>query len=463
MIDGLIKRNITNSVKLKIMKTKITLLIALFLGLSVGFAQNEQECMTKLSLMTEASKAKNYEAAYPYFMELRKDCPKYNKAIYVYGEKILNHYMKKSTGAEKLGYVNDLILMFDERMANFASISPVGEYLSEQCQLKYDNKEALGLTDQDVFDCFDAAYKADKDSFKSAKSLYVYFKLMVSLYDSGNKTAQDLFDKYDDVAEKIEEETAFNAKKLNELINKEDSGVALTKKDGQWKTYYGAMVDAFDNVQLGVDKELGDRANCENLIPLYQKNYEANKTNAVWLQRAMNKLYEKGCKEDPMFVTIVKQKNTIQPDASTSYYLYVITGEQKYLDQTMDLETDPFKKAKLYYKAASDFKKSGSYGKARQYYQESLNLNPSNKNPHLQIASMYASSANSCGDTNFNKRAVFWLAANEAAKAGGAGSKYVESYNAKAPTKSEIFAEGNAGQSIKIGCWIGRSVTVPNL
>ena len=27
-------------------------------------------------------------------------------------------------------------------------------------------------------------------------------------------------------------------------------------------------------------------------------------------------------------------------------------------------------------------------------------------------------SANSCGDTNFNKRAVFWLAAEEARKAG---------------------------------------------
>ena len=37
------------------------------------------------------------------------------------------------------------------------------------------------------------------------------------------------------------------------------------------------------------------------------------------------------------------------------------------------------------------------------------------------------------------------------------------SYEAKAPSKSEIFSEGNAGQSIKIACWIGRSVTVPNL
>ena len=76
---------------------------------------------------------------------------------------------------------------------------------------------------------------------------------------------------------------------------------------------------------------------------------------------------------------------------------------------------------------------------------------------------MYASSANDCGDSRFNKLAVFWLAAKEAAKAGSKGSSYVESYNAKAPTRSMIFSEGNSGQTIKIGCWIGRSVTVPKL
>ncbi|RAJ15112.1 hypothetical protein LY08_01463 [Olleya aquimaris] len=461
MIDGFKKENMTNSIKFKIMKTKITLLIALMFGLNVGFAQSNEECMTKLSLMTESAKAKNYEAAYQPFMDLRKDCPKYNKAIYVYGEKILNHYIDKSSGAEKVAYINDLIKMFDERMANFASESPAGEYLTEQCQLKYDNKAALGLSDQDLYNCFDAAYNTDKENFKNAKSLYVYFKLMVSLYDSGNKTAQNLFDKYDDVSEKIEAETAYNSKKLNELITKEDAGTALTKKEGKYKKYYGQMIEAFEKVQDGVDADLGDRANCENLIPLYKKDYEANKNNAVWLQRAMNKLYSKGCKDDPMFVTIVKQKNTLQPDASTAYYLYVITGEQKYLDQTMDLETDPFKKAKLYYRAALDFKNSGSYGKARQYFQEALSLNPSNKKPYEHIARMYAASANSCGDDNFNKRAVFWLAAIEADKSGN--SSLASSYRAKAPTKSEIFTKGNAGQSIRIGCWIGRSVTVPNL
>ncbi|MGB6269022.1 MAG: hypothetical protein WBF67_08435 [Olleya sp.] len=443
------------------MKTKITLLMALFLGLSLGFSQNEQECMTKLSLMTESAKAKNYEAAYQPFMDLRKECPKYNKAIYVYGEKILNHYIDKSSGADKIAYINDLVYMFDERMANFASDSPVGEYQTEQCQLKYDNKDALGLSDEDLYNCFDAAYKADKENFKNAKSLYIYFKLMVSLFDSGKKTAQNLFDKYDDVSEKIEDETAFNSKKLNELITKEDAGTALTTKEGKYKTYYSAMIDAFEKVQDGVDADLGERANCQNLIPLYQKDYEANKNNALWLQRAIDKLYSKGCKDDPMFVTIVKQKNTVEPNAKTSYYLYIITGEQKYLDETLRLETDSFKKAKLVKIVANGFRSSGNYGKAREYYQEVLNLNPSDKKPYEYIARMYAASANSCGDTNFNKRAVFWLAASEADKAGN--GELANSYRAKAPSKSEIFTEGNAGQTIKIGCWIGRSVTVPNL
>jgi tetratricopeptide (TPR) repeat protein len=134
------------------------------------------------------------------------------------------------------------------------------------------------------------------------------------------------------------------------------------------------------------------------------------------------------------------------------------------------LETDPLKKAKLYKKLAQELKAKGSYGKARQYYNEALKLNPSDGSPYLSIAAMYAKSANSCGDTNFNKRAVFWLAALEAEKAGRvdgrlkkAAAQTAASYRASAPSKSDIFSASNSGEVIKIGCWIGRSVTVPNI
>ena len=83
---------------------------------------------------------------------------------------------------------------------------------------------------------------------------------------------------------------------------------------------------------------------------------------------------------------------------------------------------------------------------------------------------MYAKSANNCGDTNFNKRAVFWLAASTAEKAGRVDSRLKKtaaqnaaSYRASAPQKADIFTEGNAGQPLKIGCWIQRTITIPSL
>ena len=95
---------------------------------------------------------------------------------------------------------------------------------------------------------------------------------------------------------------------------------------------------------------------------------------------------------------------------------------------------------------------------------------PSLGRAYLLIANMYADSANKCGDSKFNKRAVYWLAADVAKKAGQVDaslkritSRTVESYIGRAPSKTDIFTEGNAGVVIKFDCWINRSVTVPSL
>ncbi len=45
----------------------------------------------------------------------------------------------------------------------------------------------------------------------------------------------------------------------------------------------------------------------------------------------------------------------------------------------------------------------------------------------------------------------------------GGTSKAEESNEGREPRKSDIFSSGKAGKSIRIGCWIGRSVTVPSL
>lgn len=459
------------------MKTKITLLVLLFIGLNVGFAQQDEECITKLSIFHEYVKAKNYDAAYEPWMAVRNKCPKFNNAIYVDGEKILDNKIDNSTGSEKVAYINDLILLWEQRGEHFTSKTPKGEYLAKGCQLMYDNRDDLGKSKDELYACFDEAYKMDKESFTNPKSLYTYFSLMVDLYDEGKKPAQDLFNKYDDIVEKVEDEVKNYSEKLNKLIEKEDAGTGLTKKENSYKSYYESYLKAYDQISGSIDQKLGDRANCENLIPLYEKDFEANKGDAVWLQRAAGKMSEKECTEDPLFFKLVNALYETNPSANAAYYLGLLKDKDnkpneaiKFYEQAISLETDNFKKSKLYYRIATKLKAKKSYGKARSYYRQALSLNPSNGRPYIAIAAMYAASANSCGDSNFDKRAVYWLAAAEANKAArvdptmsSAAAQSAANYNAKAPSKAEIFSSGRSGQTIQIGCWIGTTVTVPSI
>ena len=89
---------------------------------------------------------------------------------------------------------------------------------------------------------------------------------------------------------------------------------------------------------------------------------------------------------------------------------------------------------------------------------------------YILIASLYADSANDCGNTQFEKRAVYWLAAQTARRAPSVdpslkstAQKLEASYNGRAPSKTDIFTEGRAGEVITFDCWIRSKVTVPNL
>lgn len=461
------------------MKTKITLLLLLFLGFNLVVAQDSnEEDMATLSIFVEYAKAKNYDAAYGPWMELRQRNPKFNNAINIYGERILKYKIKKSSGSEQVAFIKDLVKLWEERQMYFASKTPKGQYMAKACQLQYDYRKELNMTDEFLFDCFDAAYKADTTTFTYPKSLYTYFSLMVDLYDAGKKPAQALFNKYDDISEKIESEIKNYTQKLNKFVPQgEEEDVQLSKKDAARVKSYNSYLAAYNKIAGSVDSKLGERANCENLIPLYNRDFEEYKNDGVWLQRAMNGMFAKDCTDDPLFMKIVEQKNAIEPNASTAYYLGILKDKEgkssealEYYNQAVDLETDSFDKAKILNAIAGKFRKKGNYSKARSYYRKAFAQNPSLGSAHIAIAQMYAKSANRCGTDNFTKRAVYWLAAQEARKAGRvdaslkkAAAQTAANYMAKAPSKSEIFSSGRAGEIIKVGCWIGTNVKVPSL
>jgi tetratricopeptide (TPR) repeat protein len=459
------------------MNIKITLIIAFFSIFGPrGFTQNQEDIQT-LSIFSEYVKSKNYDAAYTPWMELRQRNPRFNKAIFVYGERILKDKIKKTAGEEKVNFINDMLALWEERTQYFSSVTPKGTYMAKACQLRYDNRNALGLDKMQLHSAFSEAYNSDPKTFTNPKSLYTYFSLVVDMYDAGNIPAQELFNSYEIVTEKVESEVKNYTNKRNAFLDEEGTPKELSRTDASRLKSYNSYLKAYDQISSSIDVKLGSRANCENLIPLYSRDFETFKNDGLWLQRAMNRMYAKGCNEDPLFVKIVEQKNNLEPNADTSFYLGLLMEKSGQTDealafynQAVNLETDEFAKAKILFKIATNFKKKGRYGQARTYYQKTLSFNPSMGRSYLALAAMYAKSANNCGTDNFSKRAVYWLAAKEAAKASRVdpnmkknAAKSIANFKAKAPQKSEIFSSGRAGETINIGCWIQRSVTVPNL
>ncbi|WP_103072016.1 tetratricopeptide repeat protein [Aquimarina sediminis] len=456
------------------MNTKVLFTIATGLVLSTtNISAQATDCATTASIAYEHAKVKNYASAEEPLWKVRKECPTYSVATYQFGQKLLVDKYKKATGAAKVALANDIITLWKERFQYFPGKTKLGDMHSDIGQLMYDNK--IGNLESQFAE-FDKAYTEDKGNFKRPKKLYTYFSLFVDLHGEGKKELQGVFDLYDDITEKIENEESRLAKKIATLTEKEEAGTVLTSKEKRKLKNSGINLTAFSKVKAGINQKLGELADCKNLIPLYNGQFDAKKADVAWLKSAAGRMSSKECTDDPLFFKLVESLHKAEPSSKSAYYLGILalkdkktTTALKYFNQSAELETKASDKAKVYFKIGEIMKKQGSKGKARSYYRKALAQKPSMGVCYLRIASMIASSANSCGEDVFSKRAVYWLAENYARRAGkvdpslrSTASKFAANYKAKAPSKTDIF--NNPGKkSVSIGCWIGETVRVPKL
>ena len=458
---------------------KIFLKLILLLTFIPLKSQNNEECLQNLSIFAEYAKVKNYNDAYEPWLKVRIDCPKLNVAIYSYGERILKERIKTSSPQEAILVKEDLMKLYDEWILNFPTkrnIKVVGDILSSKAQSMLDYKIGEKM---EVYKTFNEAYTSDAASFTNPKELYNYFKTYYELYKDGvhGVTMEKLFTKYEEVSEKFEIESTNLSKKLDLLIKKQESGSPLNSREIRNKRIYGINSNAIGTFLSNLNAIISKEATCKNLVPLYQRTFEENKTDPVWLKRAASRMDSKECSDDPFFVTLVEALHGLEPSADSAYYLGLLkdkAGDSSealtYYEESISLENDPYRKAKILYKIAIKLKNAGKKSSARSYARKALSFQPSMGRAYLMISNLYASSANDCGDTQFNKRAVYWLAANMAYKAGEvdasikkAALKTARSYEGRAPSKTDIFTEGNQGAKIKFDCWIKSSVNVPEL
>ncbi|NQZ44356.1 MAG: hypothetical protein HRT65_08605 [Flavobacteriaceae bacterium] len=456
--------------KKKLYLTMIAVLMVM--GVSMAQAQNP-ECMTNLSIYAEHAKVKNYDAAYEPWKMVMDNCPALNKANFTYGERILKFKIKNSSGADKDGYEQDLMTLYDDSNKYFPTKYTPVDIVTKKAIYKSDNKLA---NDQQLYDMIKPSFESSLGSFKNPKVLYIYFSSLVNLHNAGSKDLQEVFDVYDDLTIQNEKINKGYTDKITKLLAKEEAKT-ITSKEKKNLGIYSRNSELLGKVVGSIDAKLGGLADCENLIPLYEKNYDARKGDVKWVKRAVSRMYSKECTDDPMFQKLFEAQLALDPSAEAYFYSGILkdkagdkNGAVADFNKSVELESDNTRKSEILYKIATIMKKRGSKGQSRSYAQKALNANASNGKAYLLIASLYASSANSCGDDSFTKRAVYWKAAEMARKAGrvdpslsGRANKAAASYSAKAPSKTDIFNSGKAGQTISFSCWMGGSVKVPSL
>ncbi|HEX8563623.1 MAG TPA: hypothetical protein VF676_11645 [Flavobacterium sp.] len=428
------------------MKTLIVTLFAIGSILGAGAQTSETECLRKISLVDSLVNAGNYPAAMAPWAVARKDCPWSGNSLYTVGETLLKRQVEMAAANDKETAVRDLLDLYDQQSKYFPTNAKANA-LKKAMALHSVNKGS----EEEIFKLLDNAFVTNPDSFTDAIGLYTYFELYFNKYKGGDKTISvtDLLAKQDAIESKL---------------------AMLSKTDLKHGRRAARTVSKrMDGLMVGV-------ATCDNLVPYYESTFESKRTDTLWLERASVRLLQNQCMATPTFNKITQAANTLQPSKTAAFNLgsaALRSGNREqaavYYQQAAALSETGTEKASTYYTLATTVYGNGDKAKAKEFAQKAIAANPKMGKAYMYLAQLYANAGKECGQTLFEQKAMYWLAADMVRKAGEAdpnlrkngSDQTAENYLKLAPTPDEIKAEKLGGKQINFKCWINESVTVP--
>lgn len=184
------------------------------------------------------------------------------------------------------------------------------------------------------------------------------------------------------------------------------------------------------------------------------------------IQAYLSILERRGCDDTDLYGQLADSSISIAPSASAyfsqaNYYLKKekTSKAKSYYEKAIEMEGPEGENIDKYnYYLANALLASNNYKAA---FNTAKKVNGEFKGKAMLIcASAIGSTANSCGETTFERKANYWLADDYLKKASALGESYSSRYANGAPSTEESFGEGKAvGSSIYLKCW-GESSSV---
>ncbi|MCR5863344.1 hypothetical protein LRS05_14990 [Flavobacterium sp. J372] len=415
----------------------------------------------------------NYDEAATMYAPLQKECPKVDEKLYELAEEVYSHRAQLAPRGEKQrAELDKLVLVYSQYSKNYPASALKADISRAMLQKRYNL-----AADDEIFKTLDAAFAKNSAAFTNHEALEAYFLLYLKKFEENKGITQDqLIAKYADVTAQAGKAKEEIIRQRDILLAKEAAGTITTTE----KAHIAALnekIDSFTAVEENADILARRHFSCDKLEAFYASGFEVHKTSAKWLESAVNTLYKTRCGNSAVLQKGVAEWHSIAPGPRSAMYMGLMAQRKnniadavKYFDEAARLETTAEKKAEMYYMAATLIRQSDKK-MAKDYALKAAQLNTKSGRPYVFLAEMYSSAGKECEMTDFERKALVWLAGETLKKAEQAEAKYkatadamMINLNKKAPVKADLKAAGRkAGQKISYGCWINETITIPNL
>ncbi len=415
-------------------------------GSQFGHGEDSIRCLKNFSLYREYARYDNYKDAYPYWRVCFTECPVVSKNLYIDGAKMLKGKIEAATSPERQQVLIDsLMMVYDQRIKYYPRDE--GRVLGYKAidLLRYQRDNL------DVIEKANGFLKKSIQLLKASSSAPVIATFMTSTITLFQNQRVD--------AERVVEDYSL-------VSNVVDQAIARDPDDKDMQM-----------VKENVDQNFAasGAANCDALINLFGPQFEQNKTNAEFLKKVLEMLASTGCGDKELFRNASESLHKLQPTAKSAYALARMFRDNRqfekcvqYYKQAIEMETEATERSKYYVELGDiTFRELGNLSLARDYARKAAQEDPDNGFAYLLTGNIIAS-AKSCGEDDFEKKALYWLAVDYFNKAKQAdpeltevANKSIADYSQLFPDVETIFFHGyKEGDEYLIECWINEKTRV---
>ena len=479
------------------MKTKRLMMIAVIFGMAMSVSAQEVSeskygtdsvaCVTNLSIYGEAYKQWEATKFAPEavtaemvnaWREVFLNCPRSSQLIYTRGEKIMDYFIRTNP-KDKDAYIDTICMMMDNR-AQYFPIDPktgksqVAGIMGRKGLLIYTyNKNRY----EEAYNVLKDAVALDASQLQGAY-IDAYFKATIDMVNNSKAEKMTIIDVYQELNEVLDNNIGALANTETELQTAKEEAEAAG--DAEAVAGFDKQLEKNEkniNINKGVKNNLDNLfqpfASCEDLIKVFSAKMKETPDDVALLKRITTILDKKDCTDSKLFLDAAVKLNELEPSPEASYSLGVkFFKDKKYSDAATFFEQatkteNNDRKYRAYRNLGMCYENMGSLSRARDIFRRAAQVDPTNGEPYLLIAMLYAGSAKQFSG-EIESKAVFWAAVDKCNKAksidpsvADRANSLIRSYTAAFPSMETIFFNDySEGQSFQVGGWIGESTTI---